>query len=149
MLLWWGRFSPLPGGKFLFSLLVGLLIPYTGTMRSRVLTLVPGYAQVLLRDRRHVRNHLRSVHAIALANVAEYSTGLAVLSGMPSGFNGILIKLTVDYTKKARGDLLAECKTEVPEFKERTEVPVVSEIRDSSGDLVCTATATWLIGPQA
>ena len=102
-----------------------------------------------MRDRRHVRNHLRSVHAIALANVAEYSTGLAVLSGMPSGFNGILIKLTVDYTKKARGDLLAECKTEVPEFKERTEVPVVSEIRDSSGDLVCTATATWLIGPQA
>lgn len=149
MLLWWGRLSPLPGGKFLFSLLVGLLIPYTGTMRSRVLTLVPGHAKVLLRDRRHVRNHLRSVHAIALANVAEYSTGLAVLSGMPSGFNGILIKLTVDYTKKARGDLLAECKTEVPEFKERTEVPVVSEIRDSSGDLVCTATATWLIGPQA
>ena len=148
MLLWWGRLSPLPGGRTLFSLLVGLLIPYTGTMRSRVLTLVPGHAQVLLRDRRHVRNHLRSVHAIALANVAEYSTGLAVLSGMPGGFNGILVKLSVDYTKKARGDLLAECKTEVPEFKERTEVPVVSEIRDSSGDIVCTATATWLIGPQ-
>ena len=117
-------------------------------IRDSVLTLVPGYAQVLLRDRRHVRNHLRSVHAIALANVAEYSTGLAVLSGMPGGFNGILVKLNVDYTKKARGDLLAECKTEVPEFKERTEVPVVSEIRDSSGDIVCTATAIWLIGPQ-
>ncbi len=149
MLLWWGRLSPLPGGKFLFSLLVGIIIPYTGSMRSRVLILVPGHAQVLLKDRRRIRNHLRSVHAIALANLAEFSTGLAMLSGMPGGFNGILVKLDVDYTKKARGDLLAECKTTVPEFKERTEVPVVSEIRDSSGDIVCTTTATWLIGPQA
>jgi len=128
--------------------LVGIIIPYTGSMRSRVLKLTPGHSQVLLKERRRVRNHLKSVHAIALANVAEFSTGIAVLSGMPSGYNGILVKLTIDYVKKARGDLIAECKTALPEYQEKTEVPVLTEIRDASGDVVCTATATWLIGPR-
>jgi len=148
MLLWWGRLSPLPAGNIMFSALVGFIIPYTGSMRSRVIALEPGHAKVMLKDRRRVRNHLKSVHAIALANAAEFSTGLAVLSGMPSGFNGILVGLSIDYSKKARGNLLAECKTDVPEFTERTEVPVITKISDGSGDVVCTATATWLIGPQ-
>jgi len=67
---------------------------------------------------------------------------------MPPGYNGILIGLNVEYTKKARGSLLIECQCTVPEFDERTEVSIASRITDSSGDLVATATALWLIGPQ-
>ncbi|MFT5896778.1 MAG: acyl-coenzyme A thioesterase PaaI-like protein, partial [bacterium] len=79
----WQHLSPLPGGKLLFSLVVGIVIPYTGSMRARVEQLQPGHAIVRLPDRRRIRNHLRSIHAIALANLAEFTTGLATLSGMP------------------------------------------------------------------
>lgn len=149
MLSAWARLAPLPAGKWMFSRLVGHTIPYTGSVGARVEHLEPGHARVRLIDRRKVRNHLRSVHAIALANIAELSTGLAVMSGMPTGYNGILINLNVEYVKKARGDVIAECQCSVPEFSERTEIPVETVIKDASGDVVTTATVRWLIGPQA
>jgi len=148
MLTLWARLHHLPAGKWLFSRILGFTIPYTGSVGAKVDYLVPGHAKIHLKDRRRVRNHLNSVHAIALANVAELSTGLAVLSGMPNGYNGILVGLDVEYTKKARGYLSIECQCEVPEFDERTEISVATKITDNAGEVVTTATARWLIGPQ-
>ncbi|MBX2884745.1 MAG: DUF4442 domain-containing protein [Granulosicoccus sp.] len=144
----WERLSPLPGGKTLFSGLVGVTIPYTGSMRARVQELTPGHAIVHLPDRRRVRNHLRSVHAIALANLAEYTTGLATLSGMPDTARAILVGLEIEYVKKARGTIIGECKTDIPETDDRREYRVKVTLSDTAGDIVATAHARWLIGPQ-
>lgn len=144
----WQRLSPLPGGKLLFSLLVGFVIPYTGSMRARVEQLQPGHAIVRLPDRRRVRNHLRSIHAIALANLAEFTTGLATLSGMPDTARAILVGLEIEYSKKARGDIISECITSIPVTDQRQEYKIEVILRDSTGDTVATAWARWLIGPQ-
>lgn len=95
-----------------------------------------------------MRNHLNSVHAIALANMAELSTGLAMISGLPTGVNAILVGLTVNYEKKARGELRAECVCSVPDTGIRQEVAIDTEIKDLAGDVVTRATATWLVGPK-
>lgn len=143
----WGQCQRLPLGKRLFSRILGTVIPYTGSIKAHVDHLEPGHAVVVLPDRRRVRNHLNSVHAIALANLAELSTGLAMISGLPIGVNGILVGLTVSYEKKARGELRAECKCSVPEGDTRQEVAIETEIKDQAGDVVTRATATWLVGP--
>lgn len=144
----WNRCEKLPMGKRLFSLILGITIPYTGSIRGRVEHLEPGHAVVVLPDRRRVRNHLNSVHAIALANMAELSTGLAMISGLPSGTNAILVGLNVSYEKKARGELRAECRCVVPDAKTRQEVAIDTAIIDEAGDIVTRATATWLVGPK-
>lgn len=144
----WDKLSGVPGGKRLFSRIVGRMAPYTATIGALVDDLGPGYARVLLKDRKKVRNHLDCVHAIALANLGEITTGLAVLSGMPSDARGILKGLTVEYHKKARGPLTAECTTEIPATSERGEYHVKGEIKDASGDVVTSVTAHWLIGPM-
>jgi len=141
----WQRLSPLPAGRFLFSRLVGLLIPYTGTIRPTVLELSPGFARVEMRDRRRVRNHLRSVHAIALANLAEFTSGLALTAGLADTVRGIVLSITIEYVKKARGTLTAECRCEPPIVVGRTEYQVTAVVRDASGAPVATATARWLL----
>ena len=144
----WERLKGLPGGKRIFSWGLGRTAPYTGTIGALVDELEPGYAKVLLTDRKKVRNHLNSIHAIALMNLGEVTTGLAVLSGMPDDARGILAGLSMEYHKKGRGTLTAECRCDLPKTSERQEYTIIGEIRDAGGELVATASARWLIGPM-
>ncbi|QQR74652.1 MAG: DUF4442 domain-containing protein [Holophagales bacterium] len=144
----WRRLEPLPGGRRLFSFLLGRAARYTGSIAPRVLELAPGHARVGLRDRPAVRNHLRSVHAVALMNLAEVASGLATISSLPPGARGILAGLSIEYLKKARGPLEAVCDATIEYTGERREVPVEAVIRDATGDVVARATARWLIGPE-
>lgn len=140
--------SAIPGGKWLFSRILGMFVPYTGTLGASISILEPGHSKIILRDHRRVRNHLRSVHAIALCNLGEMATGLALMNSLPDKTRGILTGISAKYLKKARGSLVAECFCDIPKNNERQEVEVIGEIRDHEGDLVARIQARWLMGPE-
>lgn len=143
----WDRLQSLPKAGHLFGRLVGRMAPYTGTIKPIVRELKRGYARIEMRDRKKVRNHLKSIHAVALMNLAEVSSGLAFTYSLPPKTRAILTGLEIDYLKKARGTLTAECSCEIPETNERAEYEIEVITRDAAGDIVTRARAKWLIGP--
>ena len=145
----WDRLHKIPGGKRVFSLLVGRAAPYTGSIGARIEELELGYAKVTLRDRPSVRNHLRCVHAIALANLAEVTGNVAVFYSLPDDMRFIVAGLSIEYLKKARGTLTAESRPPaIPSSGEKKEIEVGVEIRDAKGDLCARTTLRTLIGPK-
>lgn len=144
----WDRLARLPGGARVFSTLVGRAAPYTGTIGAQVEELGEGFARVTLRDRPAVRNHLRCVHAIALANLAELTGNVAVAYTLPDDARFIVAGMSIEYLKKARGTLTATSRPRIPKTNARAEHAVEVEIRDVAGDLCARATLRTLVGPK-
>lgn len=141
------KLLPLPGGNILMSWMVGWAAPYSGTVGARIVELRPGFARVQMRDRRRVRNHLECVHAVALMNLAELTTGLAFIAGLPDDAQGIVTGFQMEYLKKARGTLTGECTCTPPSGSERGEYEVVGELKNTDGEVVARGRARWMVGP--
>lgn len=144
----WDRLSAIPGGRTVFSKAIGFMAPYTGTIRPHVAELREGYSRVEMEDRRRVRNHLNSIHAMALTNLGEVASGLAVVYSLPDHMRGILTGFEIAYEKKARGTLSAEADLVLPDFEGEQEFEVPVTTRDEDHEVVTRATAKWLIGPK-
>lgn len=146
----WRTLQPLPGGRRVFATLLARMVPYTGSIGARVLELEPGRVTVALADRRRVRNHLGSVHAVALVNVGELATGLSILTALPPGIRGIVTGLSAEYVRKARGPLTAHADVralELPRLTGRRDIEAIAEIRDAAGEPVARVTARWRLSP--
>jgi acyl-coenzyme A thioesterase PaaI-like protein len=143
----WRRLRSLPGGQWLFAQLFGLMVPYSGSVRPRIRVMAPGHAEVEIPDRRSNRQHLGSVHAIALMNAAEQASGLAMLAGLPEGVRGIVTNISMQYLKKARGTIRAVSKVAVPVVTADTDFDVMAECLNQQGEIVARATIRWRLGP--
>jgi acyl-coenzyme A thioesterase PaaI-like protein len=145
LLAQWRRLHARPGGTWLFNRKLARMVPYTGTISPRIVELRPGYARAEMRDRRRVRNHLRSIHAVALINLAEVVGGLAMLTALPDGHRGIVVSISMEYLKKARGTLTAESTVELPRLDQDTRITLHSTVQNLENEIVARATVTWLV----
>ena len=136
-------------GRWLYSRLICLRAPYFATIAPLILELVPGRCVVRLRDRRRVRNHIGTVHAIALCNAAELAGGLATDAAIADAQRWIPKGMSVRYLRKAAGTLTAVATVDVPPADAPAqEVHALVEIRDSGNEVVFEADITMWISPR-
>jgi acyl-coenzyme A thioesterase PaaI-like protein len=139
--------SRFPFGKRVFSRAFCFMAPYFGTIRPLFTELQPGLCVVKMRDRRRVRNHLGTVHAIAMCNMAEAAGGLCVEVSVPRGLRWIPKKMEVEYLQKAKGDLTATCRFD-PGVLAAGECAVPVDVADVRGEIVFRARITMYLSER-
>lgn len=134
------RVAAMPFGRAIFSRLLCLRAPYFKSIRPRFVELRPGYGEIFMRERRAVRNHLGSVHAIAMCNMVELVGGMTLEVSLPSALRWIPRGMSVEYLKMARTDLSASCVIPDLNFDGKKELPVKVSVRDVGNNEVMRAT---------
>jgi acyl-coenzyme A thioesterase PaaI-like protein len=144
------KFSRKPFGQWLFSKLICFKAPYFGSINPRVLVLEPNRGEARITHRRKVTNHLGTVHAIALCNLAEYIGGLTTDVSIPRSMRWIPKGMTVEYLKKAVGTMHAVATPAFPphESAEGYELPMDVSITSPQGDAVFRARISMWVSPK-
>ncbi len=119
------RVSRLPQGRRIFSLLFSQKAPYFATVRPRFTELRPNYAELVIRKRRGVHNHLKTVHVIAICNGLEAAMGALAEATVPSTRRWIPKGMEVAYTAKATSDITCVAETDPAQWTgDDPDVPV-------------------------
>lgn len=146
----WNRLSKFPCGKWLFSKIVCWKAPYFGSIRPKFEELRAGYCVVSIKKRRSVLNHIGTVHAIAMCNMAELAAGTMTDATVPATTHRWIPKgMTVEYLKKAGTNLraIAELKTP-PRFEEAADLPVTVSVLDDQNQIVFRGVILMWVSPK-
>jgi Domain of unknown function (DUF4442) len=71
----WHKVSALPAGKWTFTRMLCLKAPYFSSISPLFEELKPNSCKISIRKKRSVLNHIGTVHAIAMCNMAELAGG--------------------------------------------------------------------------
>jgi acyl-coenzyme A thioesterase PaaI-like protein len=108
----WNTTTKLPQGQRLFSVLFAQKAPYFASIRPRFTEIRPNHAELVIRKRRRVHNHIGTVHAIALCNGLEAAMGALAEATIPPGKRWIPKGMEVAYTAKADSDVTCIAETD-------------------------------------
>ena len=108
----WKKASALPLGDRVFSIAFSQKAPYFATIRPRFTVVEPNRAELVIRKRRGVHNHIGTVHAIALCNGLEAAMGALAESTVPRDRRWIPKGMEVAYTAKATTDITCIAETD-------------------------------------
>lgn len=146
----WQKMSVMPAGKMLFSKAVCFKAPYFASIGPRFNVLEKDYAEVQIKNSRKVHNHIGTVHAIAMCNMAELSGGTMTEVSIPRSMRWIPKGMTVEYLKKAQTPMLraqARPTTTITEG-EKQDYPVQVEVKDSDDQVVFRAMINMYLSPK-
>lgn len=144
------RMQRWPAGNWLFTRAICFKAPYFASISPRIEKLEPDHCEVTLRHRRKVTNHLGTVHAIALCNMAELAGGMVTEVSLPDSMRWIPKGMTVEYVKKAIGTMRAVATPSIPivEANEGYALPVEVVVTDPKDETVFRAAITMWLSPK-
>src|SRR4051794_19882257 len=142
----WNKTRTLPMGSRIYSVLFAQKAPYFATIRPRFLTVEPNHAELLIPDRRRVRNHIGTVHAIALCNGLEAAMGALAEATISPDKRWIPKGMEVAYTAKATSDITCIAETDPGQWTgDDPDLPVrVRGVRDDGTVVIEGVIRLWV-----
>lgn len=140
--------------RWLFSWMLGYVVPFNRPHRFRVQAVTAQGLTIQLPYRRANRNHLRGLHACALATLAELTTGTTLLMLLDSKrYRLILQELRMEYHYQGRSAAVAQFEAPAQWLekeikqplhqKEKITVPCIVKLYDTHQNHLATGTVHW------
>ena len=135
------------------STVIGRIVRFAGTANTRIEKLTPTECIVVIRNKKKVQNHIGSVHAAAMALMAESATGLMTGLSVPDSRILVIRTLELEYKRRATGDMKAVASFSDEQVAyiqdtEKGEIQVPIKITDSTGEETATARMIWAWTPK-
>lgn len=105
----------------------------------------------MIKNRKKVQNHIGSVHAAAMALLAESASGFIVGVNLPGDKLPLIKSMNLKYVKRAQGDMRAEAwltdeQIAYMQTEEQGEVVVAVNVTDENGiePVICEMCWAWI-----
>ena len=152
----WALFKAKGGQVFWLNVIFKRILPFNAPHGIRILELNEEGVKVRLPSKRANRNHLKGMHACAIATACEFCSGLAVLAQFEmKDYRLIMNRLEVDYLRRpvkggcvAKADISPNLREEVQQMISSSSdgaarFVMPSVLLDASGETVARATVHW------
>jgi acyl-coenzyme A thioesterase PaaI-like protein len=132
------------------------MIPFNRPHGFKVIPLPEGGISVRVPYRRINRNHIKGIHACALATAAEMCSGLSVLEHLDhKRYRLIMRSLHMAYHYQAKRDAVASCMPSAELIRATVLEPLAQaeavdhvstvQVHDTDGRHLATGTITWQV----
>ena len=130
------------------SLVFGRVVPFVGTSGLLYEEISETRVIVSIKNRRKVQNHIKSVHAAAMALLAETASGFVVGVNLPDDKMPLIKTLKVDYVRRSSGDLRAVATITQADINRirnepKGEVLVPGVVTDATGEQPVNCEMLW------
>ena len=132
---------------------VGNAVKFAGTAKVEILEMTQTRLHARIRNRKIVQNHIGSLHAAAMALLAESVTGLVVGMSVPDHRTPVIKLMKIDYVRRAKGDLEAVAtitEDDVARIRssEKGSITVPVKVTDADGHEPIQCEMIWAWTPK-
>ncbi|WP_129788537.1 hotdog fold domain-containing protein [Promicromonospora panici] len=136
-------------GKRIFTLAYTFKAPYFGSIAPRVVNMLPNRAEVVVPNRRRNRNHIGTVHAIAVCNGLEMAMGALAEATVPDDKRWLPKGMEVAYLAKSTGDVTCVAETDQDQWDgDDRDLPVRVRATLDDGTVVVQGTIHLWVTPK-
>jgi acyl-coenzyme A thioesterase PaaI-like protein len=132
------------------------MIPFNKPHGFKIINISPDQIKTKLPYKKRNLNHIKGIHACAMATISEYTTGLMILYKLDvKKYRIIMQKLEMDYHFQAKMDAFAEFSIDEKWVKNEVEKPLVKQdsvvipceikLYDKNQNHLCTGQIYWQI----
>lgn len=143
---------------WLFNRIMWNVVPFNKPHNIRIINIEVSSLSIELPYKRKNFNHIKGIHACALATLSEYITGLSLLRWLNTKDYRLIMKsIKMDYLYQAKQTVTAKFTLEKDSLMEKIEgglskndsvvIPLSVKIYDLEKNNICIGNIEWQIKP--
>lgn len=144
----WNKLSSTGFGRWLFTRFVCYRAPYFASISPLIIELGVGRAVVTMRKRRKVKNHIGTVHVIAISNLCEIAAGTMTEVSTPADMRWIPKSMNIQYLAKAETSMTAIATVPPIESGDARDYIVAVDVHDENDKIVVHADISMYVSPR-